>query len=949
MRKQFSILHQNIRSLRVNFDTFSAYIATLNPQPDLIFVSEIWIYSHESDEFHLPNYNFIACCNDTYRSGGVGVLINRNYPNFSIQQYNWTSADLLIVNIQFDSQAWTFVCIYRFHNKDISTFCNDLEILLRSLNNCNIVILGDINVNILNYSEAFNYLSMLASNGFLSLLNEPTRDLACLDHLFAKTDAPYEFIVDNLPLYFSDHNLISMRILFPDICQMQTAPTPTFTKINYDKLRNYLQIENWETVFSVSDCNVAFCSFIKILKSHVDSSKEKIVIGQKKALKPWMNSNLLRKISKLKKFSKKLRRYPENVRLKRYTIDLSRSVSLQVKSVKCNYYRSKFEQIGTDSKTAWKIIDDVLGRNHHRNQITQIYKHQTDTLLSCPMDISNEFNTFFTNISSSSNYSNSVLDDSNRFIVGTPKNFSSSCFFEPISGLEIAYAIKNLQSKSSKGYDEVDNFIIKNCSWFLVDVLKYLFNLSLESGVFPDVLKIAVVLPVHKKGDVLKLNNYRPISLLSSFSKIFEKLIKRRVVCYLDHIKFLNDNQFGFRDGKSTEDALLNFLSRIYLSLNKSLKPLALFVDISKAFDTVDHNILLTKLYTIGFRGKVLGWFGSYLRNRRQVVKINAAVSDTGNLSCGVPQGSVLGPLLFLIYFNSIFEINLLGHATAFADDLALIYSQTNQNYNVQQSLNEDLTELAKWFYYNKLTISNKSKILHFGSLTTTVASDSIMYHVYWCDKKNCASHCFELEAVKEFKYLGIVIDSQLNWKSHLDNRRKHVITAVYKFYNIRKFCPTPMLRKLYHALVESIIMYGISAWGGTYFSNIEDLYIAQKRIVKLIYNCPRSTATVPLFRKLNILPLRYLYVYKVLKLFFVRSTSHHNRITYTYNLRNPNRFGIILCNSEKCRRFYLYMAPFWFNMIPEHLKELPTDRRHVFEKGIRNWLLNIDDIERYF
>lgn len=949
--KNFSILHQNIQSLRANFDVFSVYVASLITPPDLIFVSEIWIYESECSSFNLPNYNFEACCNDSYRAGGVGVFIHNDLAKSSLQCFNWSSADAIILDIKLNKQVWSFLCIYRFHNANITTFCNDLDNLLRSINNNNIVMLGDININLLNSSISYNYQTILASYGFRSFLNEPTRKLSCLDHVFVKCSNRFDCSVVNLPIHFSDHNLIKLDIALLLNRVLPVDHSTNMSRIDYIKLNDNLLRENWHDVYSEHNCNIAFEKFIYILKSHVDLSSYTVTYQKIKKLKPWMNSNLLYNINKLKKFSKKLRAHPNNARLAKFVKKLSNNVKANVKITKNLFYKKKFDSLGNNSKQCWKVVDEVLGRNSNKGHISQIYNNHSDMYITCPLSISNEFNKFFINVSLSttSNFALGSTTDSNRFIHGVSKNFSSSCFFEPINSIEILSEINKLKNKASKGIDGIDNLILKNCSWYLLDVLRHLFNLSLSSGVFPDVLKLAVVIPIFKKGDECQLTNYRPISLLSTFSKIFEKLIKRRLINYLEKISFLHGKQFGFTAGKSSEEALLHFLSNIFIAENNSKKATALFIDIAKAFDTVDHNILISKLANIGIRGNILTWFESYLLHRRQVVKIDETYSEVGDLNCGVPQGSVLGPLLFIIYFNSIFYIDLTGDATAFADDLALSYASIDNTTELQFILQNDLEKLCKWFYYHRLTVSDKSRVMRFGHPNMITYPLSLMYHVFSCDRNVCSSKCFKLEVVSEFKYLGLTIDMQLNWNSHLNNIRKNVVAAVHKFYNLRQFCSCHILRKLYHALVESIIMYGISSWGGIYFASIEDLYIAQKRIIKLIYNRPKFTPTIPLFRDLNLLPLRYLYVFKVLKMFFVRSDSFHYRITFTYNMRNPNQFAGSSCNKEKYRRFYLYMAPYWFHKLPKNLKGLATERKHKFEREIRVWLLNVDNIENHF
>lgn len=258
MRSNICILIQNIRSMRANFDTFNLYVASLDEPPDLIFLTEIWIYSNECSEYSLPNYDFRTCCSDSYRAGGAGVFIHRDFLNFSLQYCNWISADLLILDIKFAKYNWTFICVYRFHNRDIPQFCKELEDLLQARNTKNIAILGDININLLDINDSLGYQTILASYGFESLINEPTRMESCLDHVFVKCENYFEFKTCNLPMHFSDHNLIVMNITASSIKPICLDNSSSNFRINYKYLNDRLKDENWNSVYSQNSCNSGF-------------------------------------------------------------------------------------------------------------------------------------------------------------------------------------------------------------------------------------------------------------------------------------------------------------------------------------------------------------------------------------------------------------------------------------------------------------------------------------------------------------------------------------------------------------------------------------------------------------------------------------------------------------------------------------------------------------------
>jgi len=291
--------------------------------------------------------------------------------------------------------------------------------------------------------------------------------------------------------------------------------------------------------------------------------------------------------------------------------------------------------------------------------------------------VSNIFNNYFSNVGKNlvkkfKKTQNLVLNKSNdnNILCSFEK-----IFLEKIDVSELRIIIKNLKDDTDAGYDKVTVKILKSISELIIIPLVYIFNLSIESSIFPDKFKTAVIKHLFKGGDRKIISNYRPISMLTNFSKIFEKIIKARLISYLEKNNLLSKNQYGFRPGLRTENALYNAIQFLYDSLDKGLKTIAVFIDLAKAFDTIQHDILLKILPNFGINNKSLLWFKSYLSNRQQMVKLNDAISNTGYIEYGVPQGSVLGPILFILYINTACDLNIDGKIVTYADDTCLLFS----------------------------------------------------------------------------------------------------------------------------------------------------------------------------------------------------------------------------------------------------------------------------------
>jgi hypothetical protein len=276
---------------------------------------------------------------------------------------------------------------------------------------------------------------------------------------------------------------------------------------------------------------------------------------------------------------------------------------------------------------------------------------------------------------------------------------------KPIVETEIIKIVNKFNQNKSAGHDNIDTFIIKRVATEIAKPLTSIFNLSIATGIVPQKLKIAKVIPIFKKNDPELFSNYRPVSVLPCFSKILERLIFNRCITYIDRHRILNDKQFGFRSNHSTSMAIIQLVDTIYNAVEKNETTIGIFLDLSKAFDTIDHKILIHKLELYGFRGIVLDWFKDYLYNRKQYVYYNSCDSELKDIICGVPQGSILGPLLFILYVNDIINTSNVLDVILFADDTTILYS--NKDIRSKFGLiNNELKEVSNWFRANKLSVN---------------------------------------------------------------------------------------------------------------------------------------------------------------------------------------------------------------------------------------------------
>ena len=427
----------------------------------------------------------------------------------------------------------------------------------------------------------------------------------------------------------------------------------------------------------------------------------------------------------------------------------------------------------------------------------------------------------------------------------------------PIIDKDIVSAIKGL--KRCNGVHTTSTLVLKEISSVLSEPLSYIFNLCIAQGYFPVELKTGCITPIYKKGDRHNVENYRPVCSLSQFSKIFERIIYNRMTNYITKYKLITDSQYGFQPNKSTESALIDFTDYIYKGLTEKSNIGAIFMDLSKAFDVMSHDILRSKLEHYGFRGTFLSFLMSFLKDRKYFVSANGYQSDTKTSNIGVPQGSTLGPLLFLLYINDIINCSALLKFILFADDTTIMFKSKCIDY-LNYILKIETNKVIKWFSANKLVI-NLSKT------HTMLFSNKRGNHKLTINILNT-----NLDEKEVVTFLGVEIDNKLTWKNHIHHICNKISKSIAILRILKYSFPKHILIMIYMSLIHSYINYCNVIWGSAYECHLKPLIVLQKKAIRLISNSKFRDESAPIFYNLKLLPILkvfqlncLLFIYKCL------------------------------------------------------------------------------------
>ena len=868
--KKFSVLHYNIHSVQLHIEELRVVLQLLNFTFDIICISESKIIKDIDPivDISIEGYQAPISVPTEATKGGVLIYVKTGMkykPRDDLKIYKSKELESTFIEIINDKDSNDIIgVIYRHPSMNESEFIDDhLKIITDKIYNENkkVFIAGDFNFNLLNtatHDETFEFFDTMMSNFLLPVITLPTKinrgHNSLIDNIFTNHLNP-ESVSGNIEIKLSDGHLPSFLIIprknqnhLPKKHNIHSRSSKNFN--NEDFLRDYQNID-WDTVIDIpkNDVNFSMESFLtkfnQLLDIHLPLRK--ITHREfKQKFKPWISKQVLSKIDdKNKAFRKYLRSKNPVLKnnLHRKFKDLKNEVTHLLRSSKKDFYKKYFTVNKNNIQKIWKGIKEIINiKSKNYDYPTCLQDGHVN--ITDPIAISNSFNDYFTSIADNI-LVNRKYEGTKSYRDFLANRLTENFVFKECDENEIKSIISSFQMSKSSGPNSIPTFLLHLLKDLICSPLYNFFNLSLRTGYHPDILKISKTIPIFKKGSRLLVSNYRPISLLSNLNKILEKIVHCRVYTFLEDLQCLYSLQFGFRKKHSTNHALIEITETIRQALDDKKMACGIFVDLQKAFDTVNHDILIAKLEHYGIRGAANEWFSSYLKNRTQYVSILGFDSSTKTIPHGVPQGSVLGPLLFLIYINDLHSAIKNSKVFHFADDTNLL-NISNSPKKMEKLVNSDLKILYSWLLANKISLNcDKTEIIFFhkpGEKSPDLKIKMNGHRIY---------------PSASIKYLGMHLDETLNGAFHAKILSKKLKRANGMLCKARHYVLKDDLRILYFAIFSSHLIYASQIWGQVTNSFNQKIFKLQNRAIRIISFSDFRANSNPLYSNLNILKLR--------------------------------------------------------------------------------------------
>lgn len=883
--------------------------------------------------YNIRGFSQFTSLRSEFGGGGIVAFVKDCISTSDVKAVS-AKYEKLTMMINVDGLVMRLLLYYRAPmSENLDDFLDDLESEIISTD-VKTAIAGDININNDPNSETNverRYIELLSSYGYKITNDVTTRPASgrIIDHFITNFHDKLSIANDTLEVdpSVSDHNIVISTLKCPRKIP-RAREFITREKIVYKTLQqNFpdLSASIYESNNSDEISNILTRAIQSATKN--SSTIKKYSVKHPERINEWTSEKALELIVEKDKLLKKHRRKPHSTLIKENLDSVSAELDKRNKTDYAKYVRQKVTT--NDPKKMWRNLNSILGREKDRASPT--VENSSGEPLP-PKEAANVFNEFFSTCAKSISEPSDTPEE--QRVEHQP---SRSMILEPPDESEIRRIIKGLKNNSAAGHDRISPKVIKHLATCIAPLLVHLIATIFATGIYPSTLKLAVVSPIYKNGSRSCPDNYRPISVLSILNKIVEKVIHNRLQNHVtNNLNLIYSHQFGFRPRSGTENAAIELSNMIMRGVDSKKIVTGIFMDLRKAFDIVDHKLLLQVLNKYGLRGKVLDLFTSYLEHRSQVVKIGDITSKAASILSGVVQGSCLGPLLFLIFINAIGALKVSGKIFLFADDAVLINIHEKTS-SIVDTMRKDMKPILDFFKHRGMVL-NSAKT-NFMLFTSSYSKVSFPQEIDLFPN-------LSIKRVASCKYLGFYIDEWMRWTEHIKNLEKKLAPANGILWKLRHILPAKSKKLVYDALVQSQLSFMSPIWGLASCQALKNAQVLQNRALRNVYELPRLTNRINMYTHLveSHLPLRGICLLNIASYMF--NATHNltlSNIDFNTNnnrkLRNANALRPAAARTNYGVKSIESIGPRVFNKVPAEIKS--SRHQHAFKWTFRCHLRN--------